>query len=140
MATTLKLYRIKHAVTGLYQKGGSSWGKKGKTWTGLGPLKNHLNVLRDRAGNLPEDAQNWLLIEIEVVEAEKDARPVLDFCPNPDPDKPLKKGSWHCPKDLERLHFETMGSMRLRRLGEDGKEYYEARCPTCHTHYKVEAP
>ena len=46
----MELYRIKNTRTGLFSKGGMSadqsdkwsWSKKGKLWTGMGPLKNHL--------------------------------------------------------------------------------------------------
>lgn len=41
------IYKIRHKVTGLWSLGGANgdrWNKKGKTWNGLGPLKNHLRL------------------------------------------------------------------------------------------------
>jgi hypothetical protein len=41
------VYKIYNPVTGLYSKGGSHssllWHKTGKTWRGIGPLKNHFH-------------------------------------------------------------------------------------------------
>jgi len=43
------IYKIRNKKTGLFSKGGSDclqsdygWSKSGKSWTGMGPLKNHL--------------------------------------------------------------------------------------------------
>lgn len=45
----MQVYRIMNKTTGLFSKGGCNadispyyWSKKGKVWTGLGPLKCHL--------------------------------------------------------------------------------------------------
>ena len=41
------IYKIRRRIDGLFSTGGStpSWSKKGKTWAGLGPLSNHLNLV-----------------------------------------------------------------------------------------------
>ena len=75
----MELYRIQNTKTGLYSKGGtsadqsdtSSWNKKGKLWTGIGPLKNHL---RQYVEDLPyrKHYQNYIPHEwIVVVPGEK---------------------------------------------------------------------
>lgn len=40
-------YKIRNPRTGLYSTGGSrpSWTKSGKTWTGIGHLRNHLGLV-----------------------------------------------------------------------------------------------
>lgn len=95
----MKLYKIKHAETGLYSKGGSSvddridtwrkkpihWSKRGKTWTGIAALKIHLrqycrnwtymgiNVPPDKSwkNNIPE---TWIVQEISI-----DGTPVVEY-------------------------------------------------------------
>lgn len=44
---TVKIFRIRRKTDGLYSTGGQNpkFTKKGKIWQGLGPLKNHLNLL-----------------------------------------------------------------------------------------------
>ena len=44
-----KYYRILNTSTGLYSKGGSypRFSKKGKVWAGMGPLKNHIALIRN---------------------------------------------------------------------------------------------
>jgi len=51
----------------LYSKGGQdadrrgfSWSEVGKTWTGIGPLKNHLRQFK----TIPE---SWIVVPIEVI-------------------------------------------------------------------------
>lgn len=43
----VKIYRIRRKKDGLFSMGGScpKFSKKGKIWQGLGPLKNHLNLV-----------------------------------------------------------------------------------------------
>lgn len=45
--TIVKAFRIRRKSDGLYSTGGQrpTFSKKGKIWQGLGPLKNHLNLL-----------------------------------------------------------------------------------------------
>lgn len=66
----MKVYKIRHKITGLYSKGGSSpmWSKKGKTWSGLGPLKLHIAGVVDSRYYHMSDMVNWEIIEIEVSE------------------------------------------------------------------------
>lgn len=47
--TTPIIYKIRNKKTGLFSKGGTTclisqngWSKSGRSWTGMGPLKNHL--------------------------------------------------------------------------------------------------
>lgn len=44
MSDILRLYRVRDKTSGLYSSGGTrpKWGNGGKTWYGIGPLKNHL--------------------------------------------------------------------------------------------------
>lgn len=70
----MELYRIKNTKTGLFSKGGMSadqdntlsWSKKGKLWTGKGPLKSHLRqYIIDREyskqykNNIPHE---WMVV------------------------------------------------------------------------------
>lgn len=65
------IFKIKHKQTGLYSNGGGwhvKWGKTGKLWNGLGPLRMHLNrVLRNSIKNSSLDIENWEVLEIEMV-------------------------------------------------------------------------
>lgn len=47
MGKPVKIYRIRRKRDGLFSSGGMNprFNKKGKIWQGLGPLKNHLNLL-----------------------------------------------------------------------------------------------
>ena len=64
------VYKIRHKKTGLFSRGGedasrcqSCWDKKGKTWSGLGPLRNHMNQF------IGEKAlSEWEVITIERTE------------------------------------------------------------------------
>ena len=40
----MKVYKIRHKITGLYSRGGETpfWNKKGKTWSSLAHLKRHI--------------------------------------------------------------------------------------------------
>jgi len=44
----MKVYKIRNKETGMYKHGGhsyySEWSKKGKTWSSLGNLKNHMRI------------------------------------------------------------------------------------------------
>jgi len=87
MAKDNRLFKIRSKTTGLFSTGGTSaiFTTKGKTWTGMGPLKAHLrqyfNCQRDANGVrnwrklvniIPED---WEVVEysIEIVD-KMDAR------------------------------------------------------------------
>jgi len=72
----MKVYAIRHRITGKFSKGGSSvdehgtgyhWGKRGKIWTDIGPLKLHLRQYIEDSGyrkhyknNIPQD---WIVVE-----------------------------------------------------------------------------
>lgn len=85
----MKLYRIRHKLTGQFSKGGydpiqnpkgegRGWSKRGKVWTGLGPLKNHLNIARSDWRYLRETGPAYLSA-IEVLEysaADADGRAI----------------------------------------------------------------
>lgn len=45
--SSMRFFRIRRKSDGLFSVGGQSpkFTKKGKIWQGLGPLKNHLNLL-----------------------------------------------------------------------------------------------
>ena len=66
----MKLYKIRHKITGLFSKGGCNpfWTKKGKTWSTLSHLKRHINSVIDYRYHKSADMQNWEVIEIEVSE------------------------------------------------------------------------
>lgn len=66
----MKLYKIRHKVTGLYSKGGASpyWSKKGKTWSSIGHLKRHIAGVVDSRYHKMSDMVNWEILEIEVSE------------------------------------------------------------------------
>lgn len=66
----MKVYKIRHKITGLYSRGGSSpfWNKKGKTWSTLGHLKRHIANVVDSRYHKMNDMVNWEIIEIEVSE------------------------------------------------------------------------
>lgn len=70
-----KFYKIRNRATGLYSKGGSDafyssgskcWNKSGKTWAGLGPLRNHLQLIITNHNALPPD---WEVVEFTVTES-----------------------------------------------------------------------
>ena len=79
-----KIYRIRHKKTGLFSTGGTEvsadgqkfgWTKKGKVWTGIGPLRNHLNqYVNTRASRLAD----WEVIEYELVETETAVKSAVD--------------------------------------------------------------
>ena len=56
----MTVYKIKSRTSGMYSMGGiilRFTSKIGKTWSGEGPLKLHLNLIEDCArGNLPSSA------------------------------------------------------------------------------------
>lgn len=80
-----KIYRIRHTKTGLFSIGGQEvsadgksfgWTKKGKVWTGLGPLRSHLNqYVMTRAARLT----NWEVIEYELVETETSVKTAINM-------------------------------------------------------------
>jgi hypothetical protein len=59
------LYKIRDKRTGLYSTGGYSpnWTKKGKTWTNIGHVKNHIRQL-----NRLDKVDDWELVELAFVE------------------------------------------------------------------------
>ena len=85
----MKIYRIRDTATGLYSKGGSDanvdsghscWSKKGKVWTGLGPLRMHLNqFLSDGYCKKKGIPSTWEVIEYELIETEVSVKPVHEI-------------------------------------------------------------
>lgn len=78
------VYRIRRA-DGLYSTGGSNprWTAKGKTWSGTGPLKNHLHFIRNswatRAyGNPYKDAELVAFVVSEEESARLDLHTLQD--------------------------------------------------------------
>jgi hypothetical protein len=71
----MKIYKIIHKNTGLYNAGGTTprWTKKGKKWSSLGHLKLHIisqlnyNYTTNQY-SYNKDILNWEVIEIEVSE------------------------------------------------------------------------
>jgi hypothetical protein len=48
VSVTKTVYKIRDKKTGLFRCGGSKgWSKLGKTWSGTGPIKLHLNLLSE---------------------------------------------------------------------------------------------
>lgn len=45
-----------------------------------------------------------------------------------------------CPNDGKNLHFEVLGTMRIKHSGVNGCFVYWARCPHCGRDYEVIAP
>ena len=80
MATkkTDQYYRIRNSKTSLFSKGGADafhsssgqWTKTGKVWKGLGPLKNHLNVVIESHKGIPDD---WEVVEYQMVEVKAES-------------------------------------------------------------------
>lgn len=80
------LFKIRHKATGLYSKGGSNvsldgqgygWGKDGKVWQGMGPLKIHLSQYLPKHNpyydsgkfgrNIGNILSDWEIIRIKMV-------------------------------------------------------------------------
>lgn len=52
----------------------------------------------------------------------------------------LRLGSLICPKDSKALHFEVLGTMRVKHGLDNGAFVYRAQCPHCFASYEVTAP
>jgi len=74
-------YKIKHKVSGLWQEGGSwlRWSNKGKSWTNLSGLKNHVRCLSKGGSRLYLDLENWEVIKIAVTRREESIQSFEDF-------------------------------------------------------------
>jgi hypothetical protein len=61
----MKIFKIRDNSTGLFSTGGHRprWTKKGKNWTNIGHVKNHINNLYTA-----KNVDNWVVIEYELVE------------------------------------------------------------------------
>ena len=73
----IKVFKIRHKVTGLYRMAGGgipgSWNKTGKAWPNLGHVKLHLNMVRPCGGTdypLPAECKNWEVVVLEIEESE----------------------------------------------------------------------
>jgi len=82
----MKIYRIRDTATGLFSKGGMDanqskwqWGKTGKVWKGLGPLRLHLNQFLVGGDGKPGIPSTWEVIEYELVETETSVKPVHEM-------------------------------------------------------------
>lgn len=73
----MKLYKIRNEE-GLYSSGGSrpDWTKKGKTWSNIGYIKNHIHQISDRDISIYDNA---VIVEIEIKEEEFFTYPVIDL-------------------------------------------------------------
>ncbi len=69
----MKVYKIRHKVTGEYSTGGMYvfWNKRGKTWNTIGHMKAHLRMLEKYEKDISRDMKNWEVLELEIVEASK---------------------------------------------------------------------
>lgn len=81
---TIKLYKIRHKVTGLYRMAGGGipgrWSKTGKAWPTLGHVKLHLNLLRrDTSHPLPRECEKWEVVVLEVQESETQKVEIQDL-------------------------------------------------------------
>lgn len=67
-----KVYKIRNA-DGLFSTGGSSprWDKKGKTWSGLGPLKLHLDMFQEPSRQAFYKGAIVCCYELRLVELER---------------------------------------------------------------------
>lgn len=85
---------IRNIKTGLYQCGGDSvrWSKSGKSWSGPGPVKNHLRMVayyprywKDKEPQKYEEwiknVEDWEIIEYNIETGISKTVKVLDFYP-----------------------------------------------------------
>ncbi len=98
----MKVYKIRCKETGLFSTGGvyPRFTSRGKAWTGMGALKNHINQFKGRESNWRYD--NCEVIEMVLVETE------------------LNK---YDPKDLLNMGREA----EKRRKEESARKYEEWR-------------
>jgi hypothetical protein len=63
----MKIFKIRDTATGLFSMGGHSprWTKKGKAWTNIGHVKNHINNL---SRHVIKNVDHWEVVEYELVE------------------------------------------------------------------------
>jgi len=75
MANTELIFKIRDPNTGLFSSGGMSpsFSKKGKVWKGIGPLKNHLNLVKRRT------YEGCEVVEVVVNYDEADCYPIVDL-------------------------------------------------------------
>lgn len=57
----MKVYRVKNLDTGLFSLGGlhPRWGKKGKLWTGEGPIKSHFRLIETEWWSFDKKEYYW---------------------------------------------------------------------------------
>lgn len=65
----IKLYKIRHKITGLFSSGGAHprWTKKGKAWTNIGHIKTHFSMIGD--SQLRAAYRDSEIVEYDVTEA-----------------------------------------------------------------------
>ena len=77
-----EIYKIRRKSDGLFSSGGScpQFTKKGKNWSGLGPIKLHMHQLLDIYGKIRdrEVYKDCEVIKYEMVEIESDYRQSVD--------------------------------------------------------------
>ena len=81
---TTYIYKIKRLSDGLYSTGGTrfAFNKKGKVWTSIGGLKNHLNMFGDYG---KKKYEGCVLITIEISEGKSQS--MTDFIEESWPNK-----------------------------------------------------
>lgn len=69
------VYRIRNKITGEFSTGGTypGWSKKGKLWTGKGPLSNHLGLVK------PAVYKDADIVAYELVEQEVGVESMQEF-------------------------------------------------------------
>jgi hypothetical protein len=110
----MKLYKIRHKVTGLFSAGGHSpsWTKKGKTWSSLGHLKNHINGVVEYRYHKMKDMENWEILEIEISETQSSIGNVVDIVN----EKIQKEKDKKMAYELERKKQELIKKQAIAKL------------------------
>lgn len=112
-----KLYKIRDPATGLYSMGGVDprWTKKGKVWTNIGHLKNHLRQVGSW-GNTPSRRKVYVgceVVVIEVVEDELERFPVMDLIDEQDASDEAKKKAREAERKQRREESERQQARNL---------------------------
>ncbi len=75
----MKIYKIQHAKTGLYSRGGTSvssngqglgWNKSGKIWDSLGKLRAHITTHLPDTHRSGTNMSDWRIITYELITTE----------------------------------------------------------------------
>ena len=105
------VYKIRNKTTGLFSTGGAwpNWSKKGKLWTGLGPLANHLGLVRD---NAYKDAE---LVTFELIEQIVDVQTIAEANENRIQRKKDREDARQARRDALRLERDRAEYERLKK-------------------------